>query len=140
MEYSFFKQQLESAREHFAVEPAVMVFDGRIHVPLDEVKYSFYHDGNRIILHFGADPTDWKAKYEEANEEWKWAEKEIKILGVTIREREDDLDEAAGEIENLKMEIATLESEKSDLESDIESLKEKIKELEKQPNPWNVTT
>ena len=130
MTYSFFKQQLESAREHFAVEPIVMVFDGRMHVPLDEVKYAFYHDGNRIILHFGADTTNWEAKYEEANEEWQWAKKENETLKVTIRERSDALDEAAGEIENLKMEIATLESEKEEIQEDYKQLLKEFRKLE----------
>lgn len=132
MNHSFFLDQLQSARDKFALEPEIVVWDGAIHQPIDSVKHTA-HDGNRIVLCYGAD-VNWEERYDAIGVELEWAEKEIKNLQRTIQERDDELDEAAGEAENLKMEIAELESEKEDLESDLGVLKEKIKELEDKLN------
>lgn len=138
MTYSFFQDQLQSAREHFAVEPMVVIWDGKTNQFLDEVKYTAYQEGNRIVLHFGASDVNWEAKFEQASEELQWAEKEIKTLQKDVGELEDELEEAEAIQEDLKREISVLESEKIDLESDLDVLKEEIEELEEKLTKYEL--
>ncbi len=115
MEYNFFLDQLQSAREKFALEPIVTVLCGGCRHEVNSITYQNSR-GSEIIIDFGAPSVNLLQKLEELEMELKETQDNLSIFEKDLVEKSDLLDEQEAIIQDLKQEIAELSSQVEEFE------------------------
>ena len=126
MNYSIFKEQLDLARDKFALNPQVYVNFSNGDEPVESISCRLSNDERFIQIRVGAKNLDWSEKYDEKCENLEDCLEElldrddrIEELEIQINDQKDQIEELQTQLEERDTEIAELQSQIEQFEDDI---------------------
>jgi uncharacterized coiled-coil protein SlyX len=126
MDYLTFKEQLDLARDKFALDPQVYVNFSNGDEPVESISCRLSNDERFIQIRVGAKNLDWSEKYDEKCENLEDCLEElldrddrIEELEIQINDQKDQIEELQTQLEERDTEIAELQSQIEQFEDDI---------------------
>ena len=112
MDYSTFKEQLDLARDKFALDPQVYVNFANGDESVESISCRLSNDERFIQIRVGAKNLDWNEKYDEKCEN-------LEDCLEDLLDRDDRIEELQIQLEERDTEIAELQSQIEQFEDDI---------------------
>jgi uncharacterized coiled-coil protein SlyX len=127
MNYSIFKEQLDLARDKFALDPQVYVNFANGDEPIESISYRLSNDERFIQICVGAKNLYWNEKYDEKCENLEDCLEGLLDRDDRIEELEIQLNDQKDQIEELQIQLDERDTEIAELQSQIEQFEDDIR-------------